>query len=342
MRIAICKDSSEWDSYVNAHTEAANYHRWLWKELIEETYRRKTYYLIAKDEEGVRGVLPLVAIKSWLFGCSLVSFPFSSYGGVLASTTEARQELLARAVELARDLGARHIELRQGVTFEGQESWQVVTRKVAMQVRSPGSADELWNRLSPKLRKRIRYARNHGLSAQWGGNEAVGSFYSVFAENMRNLGTPVYPRDWFKNICRRLAGDVRILSLWDKGQPVASAFLIAFRDTLELPWAASLPGSRDKFSPLLLYWTLLDWAVGNGYGRVDLGRCTPGSGNYAFKRRWICEEKPLHWYYWLASGAHLPDRSPDSPRFRVATRVWKHLPLFVANQIGPRIVRALP
>lgn len=342
MRAEICKDPSEWDSYVNAQADAANYHRWLWKKAIEDTYGHETYYLLAKTDGKVEGVLPLVAIKSWLFGRSLVSLPFSSYGGVLASTSDARQELLAKAVELARDLGARHVELRQGVAFDGNGGWQDLTRKVTMEVRSPANPEELWNRLSSKLRKRIRYARNHGLSAEWGGDEAVGSFYSVFAANMRNLGTPVYPRNWFENMCRGLKGDIRILTLWDAGQPVAGAFLIGFRDTLELPWAASLPSSREKFSPLLLYWTLLEWAVTNGYRRVDLGRSTPGSGNYAFKRRWVCEEKPLHWYYWVMPGACLPELRPDNPRFRLATQIWKHLPLFVANQLGPRIVRAIP
>jgi len=32
----------------------------------------------------------------------------------------------------------------------------------------------------------------------------------------------------------------------------------------------------------------------------------------------------------------------ENPKFQVAIRLWKHLPLFVANQLGPRIVRSLP
>ena len=211
-----------------------------------------------------------------------------------------------------------------------------------MEVPLPATVDELWNRLSPKHRKRIRYARKSGLTVEWGGADAVDDFYAVFATNMRNLGTPVYSRAWFEAMCRHVPAEVRILTVREDGRPVAAGFLTAFGDTLELPWAASLPDSRRKFSPLLLYWSLLERAVEDGYRRVDLGRCTPGSGNYEFKRHWGCQEKPLHWYYWLSPGASPPELRPSSPRYRLLSQLWKRLPLFVANGLGPHIVRSIP
>jgi serine/alanine adding enzyme len=342
MRVVICKNPTFWDAYVDAAPDASNYHRWVWKEVIEKTYGHEGYYLAAFDNGAIAGVLPLVLMKSRIFGRSLVSVPFFSYGGVLASTVQVQEELLVKAVELGRELGVRHIELRQGGTCDADAHWRDLTPKVTMEVRLPAKVDELWNRLSATLRKRIRYARKHGLRSQWGGSEAIGSFYQVFCTNMRNLGTPVYPRKWFENIQRHLPAGIRILTLLDEGRPVAGAFLTVFRDTLELPWAASVPDSREKFSPLLLYWSLLEYALEQGYRVVDLGRCTPGSGNYDFKRRWTPEEKPLHWYYWLAPGVPVPELRPDNPRFRLATTVWKRLPLFVANWLGPRVVRSLP
>jgi FemAB-related protein (PEP-CTERM system-associated) len=295
---------------------------------------------MASCGKEVQGVLPLVAVKSWLFGRFLVSLPIFSYGGVLASTAQAREALLARAVEIAREMKARHVELRQGSPCD--VGWHDLTPKVTMEVRLPASVNELWNSLSAKLRKRIRYARKHGLRSQWGGSEAVEDFYHVFSVNMRNLGTPVYPREWFENIHRHLPAGIRILTLLDEGRPVAGAFLTVFRSTLELPWAVSLPDSRVKFAPLLLYWSLLEYALEQGFAAVDLGRCTPGSGTHTFKRHWPCEQRPLHWYYWLAPGVPLAELRPDSPRFRLATAAWKRLPLLVANSLGPRVVRWFP
>ena len=338
--VQVCSDPALWDAYVEASAEASNYHRWVWKRIIEETYGHQTYYLSVSCGKETQGVLPLVAIKSLLFGRFLVSLPFFSYGGVVASSGQAREALLARAVEIARELKARHIELRQGSPCG--LGWREWAGKVTVLVGLPPAVDELWKRLSTGMRNKIRSAQKQGLRSQWGGAEAVDTFYGVFANNMRNLGTPVYPRSWFQNMCRYDPSGTRILSLWDGGRPVAAGIVTIFRDTVEWPWSATLQDSRRKYSAVYLYWKLLEWAVEQGYRRVDLGRCTPGSGTHTFKLHWPCEERPLHWYYWLAPGVPLPELRPDNPRFRLASTVWKRLPLIVANSLGPRVVRSFP
>lgn len=340
MHVDIWRDPLAWDRFVESHPMACNYHRWGWGRVIEETYGHQPVYLAATECGQIKGILPLVLMKSWVFGRSLVSVPFFSYGGVLADTDDARDALLLKGIELGHEFRVRHIELRQG--DESGCTWRDVAAKVTMSVKLPGTVDELWNRISPKMRKRIRYAGNHGLTARWGRQEDVDRFYPVFATNMRNLGTPVYPRSWFHNMYRQFPADIHVLTLWDGRRAVGAAWLSSFRQTLELPWAATLPDAREKFSPLLLYWTLLEWAQQHGYEQVDLGRCSPGSGNYDFKRRWVCEEKPLHWYYWLAPGTPVPELRHENPRFKLAVEAWKRLPLLVANQLGPRLVRSLP
>jgi FemAB-related protein (PEP-CTERM system-associated) len=340
LKVEYCKDASRWDKYVAAAQHASNYHRWVWGQVVQETYGHRPYYLAATEGSEIRGVLPLVSIRSRIFGKSLVSVPFFSYGGVLADTAEASRALTGAAEELGKELGVRHVELRQGDPLE--TAWTDLAPKVTMEVELPATVEELSARLSPKMRKRIRFAAKHGLEPEWSGGEAVSDFYPIFAMNMRNLGTPVYPRSWFDNICKAAPGEIRILTLRDQGRPVASAFVSIYRDTVELPWAASLPESREKFSPLLMYWSLLEWSLENGYRRVDLGRCTPGSGNHDFKRRWVCNEKPLHWYYWLAPGTPVPQLRPENSRYRLAVRIWQHLPVAVATALGPRVVRAIP
>lgn len=325
---------------MEARPEATNYHRWVWKQVVEGTYGHTGFYLAAVCEESIVGVLPLFLINSRLFGRSLVSMPFSSYGGVLAETAEARDALLKKAIGIAREVRARHIELRQANATE--LAWSDVSNKVTMLVRLPSTVDALWNSLSTGMRNKIRSARKHGLSWRVDGIESLDCFYSIFAENMRNLGTPVYPRLWFENLCRLMPETVKILSIWDDGKAVGAGLVTQFRDGAEWPWSATTTESRRKYSAVFLYWALLEWAIGAGMRTVDLGRCTPGSGTYEFKRHWKCEAQPLHWYFWLAPGCAPPDMHADNPRFRLATRVWQRLPLPVANRLGPMIVRSIP
>jgi hypothetical protein len=93
---------------------------------------------------------------------------------------------------------------------------------------------------------------------------------------------------------------------------------------------------------MLLYWTLLSGAVRDGAGAFDFGRSSPDGGTYQFKRQWGAEETPLHWEYLLLSGSSVPDHGPTNPKFSRAIDVWKRCPVWLANAVGPRIVRAIP
>lgn len=340
MTVSECRTSERWDSFVNTQANAVNYHRWTWKAAIQGTFGHKPYYFIAEHDGAVEGVLPLFEIKSYLFGHSLVSMPFFTYGGVLARNDAARDALLTKAGDLANELRARHVELRQ--SRHGKKEWWGASCKVTMEVELNGDADNTFSRLNPKLRKRIRYALKNGLTAQWFGAEGVALFYPIFAANMRNLGTPVYPRKWFEALCQCEPKNISIVVLFDSGRPTAGAFLSAYRDTLEMPWAASIPESRKKFSPLLLYWSVIEHAHQNGFRKVDLGRCTPGSGNHAFKQHWATHERSLEWTYWLRPGAGFPELRPENSKFHYLVEIWKRLPMPVANGLGPIIVRSLP
>jgi FemAB-related protein (PEP-CTERM system-associated) len=338
--VSLCTDASAWDEYVNAHPSAPYYHAWKWRWAIGNTFGHQPYYLAATTGGSICGVLPLFHIRSTLFGASLVSIPFFSSGGVLADNSAARDLLLVKAKDLGERLGVRHIELRQGDSLS--TGWPMRASKVSMRIELPSELEKLWRSLSSGMRNKIRNGQKHGFRAVWGGAEQLGPFYSLFAVNMRHLGTPVYPRSWFENVAKAGGNSFRILTLFDGGQALASAFLMAHGATLELPWSASLPEARKKYTHLMLYWTFLEWAIKQGFREIDLGRCTPGGGTYEFKRHWGCREQPMHWYYWVPPGKSLPDRSPESPRFKSAVAVWKRLPLPVANGIGPLIARSLP
>ena len=338
--VSLCTDASAWDEYVSAHESNPYYHAWKWRGAICNTFGHQAYYLAATTDGSICGVLPLFHIRSTLFGGSLVSIPFFSSGGVLADNAAARDLLLAKAADLGRQLGVRHIELRQGDSLS--TGWAVRASKVSMRIELPSELEALWRSLSSGMRNKIRNGQKHGFRAVWGGAEQLGPFYSLFAVNMRHLGTPVYPRSWFENLARAGGDSFRILTLFDGDQAVASAFLMAHGTTLELPWSASLPEARKKYTHLMLYWTFLEWAIEQRFHEMDLGRCTPGGGTYEFKRHWGCREQPMQWYYWVPQGGGLPDRNPESPKFKWAVKVWKRLPLPIANGIGPLIARSLP
>lgn len=335
-------DSERWDDYVLRTSGSSCYHLSGWKEIIEKSFGRRTYYLVSETNTGeINGILPLVNLKSALFGNFLVSLPYFNYGGICADNREAEEALLEHAIEIAKRCKADHIELRHTKNYAN--GLPVKTAKVSMWLALPDSSEDLWRSFPSKLRSQVQRPKKAGMFVRLGKEEELDSFYSVFSVNMRDLGTPVYSKMFFRNILQEFPEVSWILTVYTKeGFPVASGFLVGFKNVLEIPWASSLR-SHNRYSPnMLLYWNALQFGCEQHYETFDFGRSTPGEGTYQFKAQWGAKPVQLYWHYWLSKGGHIPELNPHNPRFRMALYVWQRLPLSVTNLIGPSIVKNLP
>jgi FemAB-related protein (PEP-CTERM system-associated) len=170
----------------------------------------------------------------------------------------------------------------------------------------------------------------------------VDHFYDVFARNMHDLGTPVYPRQLFSETLRLFPEAAQVF-LVHSGQAVAAAGIcLRFRDIVLVPWASSLREFRHQCPNTLLYWTMVEHAIQTGARVFDFGRSSPGSGPHQFKRQWGAVETPLNWEYVLLGNHEVPTDGAQSPKFAAAVATWKRLPLWLTNQLGPAVVRHLP
>ena len=340
IRLYADKDRPLWDQYVMGSDDSTCYHLAVWKEIIEKSFGHRTYYILAEDDRHeIKGILPLVRLKSFFFGNFMVSLPYFNYGGICTGKEEIRGLLFQKAVQISREDGATHIELRHTSPLDGL---QAKTAKVSMRLGLPNASEELWGSLSPKLRNQIRRPSKEGMYAKIGREEELQSFYTVFSHNMRDLGTPVYSQEFFRNILKEYF-DAWICTVYTRtGRPIASGFLIGFKDILEIPWASSLK-QYNRYSPnMLLYWSALMFACEKGFSTFDFGRSTPGEGTYRFKEQWGARAVQLYWHYWLKNGVPLPELNPKNPKYRLAISIWKRLPVSMTNFIGPAIVKNLP
>jgi len=336
-----CSDLRLWDDYISKHVTANNYHRYGWRHVIERSFQHQCYYMAAREKDGsIVGVLPLVYMKSKLFGRFLVSQPFFNYGGLLCNNREIGSALLKEAAYLRDQLGARHVELRH------IDSWSsdlpTKQHKVSMVLNLATDAETQWQAFNAKLRNQVRKAEKSGLTSLVGGSELIADFYTVFVRNMRDLGTPVYAEKFFAEVLKAFPDFTRIIAVYLEGKPVAAGLIVWFRDTVEIPWASSI---RD-YNPLcpnnLLYWTALQHALTHDFKRFDFGRSTPNEGTFNFKKQWGAVPVPLHWHYLLPEGATLPELNTKNPKFEMAIRVWQKLPLALTRFLGPQIVRNIP
>jgi len=338
----ITDDFTAWDSYVQRHPLGTIYHTSLWKKVVENHFKKKIFFLQAIQGDELRGVLPLVLNSSLLFGRSIISVPFVNYGGALYSDHDAEVALLQEAEKIRDREKAESVELRSAAAIH--ETLPVKTKKVTFYLDLPDDEDELFKSFKAKLRSQIRRPIKEEMYTRQGREELLDDFYYVFCRSMKQLGTPVYSKKFFGSILEYLPENSSIMNIYSKeGKVAGCAFLISYKDRMEIPWASTLR-EFNRFSPnMLMYWDVLRLAVKNGYKQFDFGRCTRDSGTYKFKKQWgAATEHQLYWYYLLPQGSEMPQVNPDNPKYRLVINAWKKLPLIVANSIGPLIVRNLP
>jgi FemAB-related protein (PEP-CTERM system-associated) len=337
MSVSNACTAEEWNAYVAAHPLGTIDHLWQWRAIFRDVFRHESEYLVARRSGRITGVLPLVLFRSRLFGRSVVSLPMLNYGGLLTDAAELSGPLLAEAERIARDFGARYVELRHRSKLTDLPATE---RKVSVFRDLPADTDLLWQGLDRKVRNQVRKAQKSDLTV-----DAVGAprdFYRVFAENMRDLGTPVYSRRLFESVSDAFGERVRFHVVRHSGHPVAAGVTLVHNGTVLVPWASSLRRYRHLSPNMLLYWSMLEHAIRSGARIFDFGRSSADGSTLPFKLQWGGQAMPQHWEYVLLGAAAPPQHGPANPKFNAAIAAWKRMPLGIANVFGPAIVRHIP
>jgi serine/alanine adding enzyme len=334
----------QWDDFVRAQAGWTHFHLHGWRSVMQRVMGHDTPYLVAMDgsSDKIEGVLPLVRVKSALFGHFLVSVPFLNYGGPLGSP-HAVAELAAHAAKMATDDDAKVLELRSRYDIGAIPDFAVSHRKITVLLDASGGSDELWKRLSSKLRSQIRRPQKEGVTVRIGADQ-VRPFYKVFAHHMRDLGTPVMPRRFFDSVAHEFGDDALFAVAYHDDKPIACGAGFTWgtgaEREFEITWASALR-EYNRMSPnMLVYWELMKHVSDRGINTFNFGRCTPGGNTHKFKTQWGTEDQPLWWYERRAPGAATPSEGHGAAAR--GPEIWKRLPLPIANALGPRIIRFIP
>ena len=266
--------------------------------------------------------------------------PYFNYGGVCAEDGDIRSRLIGEAVRVAKDLNVYHIEFRQESSLNN--GFPEKTSKVSMRLDLPDSPEELWKSFPSKLRSQIKVPQKAAMTVRIGRHDELEGFYGVFSNNMRDLGTPVYPKKFFGKILEQFQESTWICSVYSGDTAVASGFLAGFKNRIEIPWASSLRKYNRQSPNMLLYWSCLKFACEKKYKSFDFGRSTKDESTYKFKEQWGATPSPMVWSYWIKEGERIPDITPRNRKYQLAIGFWKRLPIPVTRILGPRIIRNIP
>jgi FemAB-related protein (PEP-CTERM system-associated) len=339
--LASAADRDRHDAFVRERPEGTPFHLTAWGRAIARGVGQRPHYLIAERGGAIVGVLPLAHVKSPIFGQSLISNAFAVYGGPIAENDTVHAALDAAAWSLAEQLGVPALEYRSQTRL--RPDWPAKAGSYVT-FRRPLSTDSDANlkAIPRKQRAEVRKSLEFGLEVRIASDErARAEHFAVYAESVRNLGTPVFPRRLFDSLLEFYGPEADILTVAKDGAPIASVLSLYFRGEVLPYYGGGTPAARVLRGNEHMYWMLMEHARARGCTSFDFGRSKVGTGAFAFKKNWGFEPTPLTYEFRLAPGKSMPDVNPLNPRYRLMVDTWRRLPLWLANRLGPLLSRGL-
>jgi FemAB-related protein (PEP-CTERM system-associated) len=313
-----------------------------WASIIERSYGHRPLYLTAVDAEGQRGLLPAFVVRRPLGGTIVTSMPFLDGGGPCGTSPMLADGLVERLLAEARRVGASAVEIRSSVRLG--VAWTPLEHKVNMTLTLPENPSALWDKFEKGIRNQVRKAERSSLSVVVGGVELLDGFYGVFVSRMRELGSPVHAREFFREMLEAFRERAGVVLVMKGSDAIGGLIALKSHDTIVVPWASCATEYRALCPNMLLYWETIRLACLEGYRQFDFGRSTRDSGTYKFKRQWGAEERPLFWYTIpLRQQQRITDRVTEG-HSSTATRlsdVWRRLPLAWTRRLGPHVRKYL-
>jgi FemAB-related protein (PEP-CTERM system-associated) len=331
-------DVGRWDAFVKAHPEGTFFHLAGWRAVIERAFHHSTYYVFTERDGLVTGVMPLVHVRSRLFQSALISNAFCVYGGPIACDDASRNQLVDYALAEMDRLEVNHVEFRN--RRSSGSGWSYKSDLYATFRREIDTDPEVSLRMIPrKQRAVIRQSLRNNLEVNH--EMDVYRFYNLYAESVRNLGTPVFSLNYFKLLASVFSDASEMTTVFCHGKPVASVFSFFFRDEVLPYYGGGTIAARSLGANDLMYWTVMCDASTKGYRIFDFGRSKRGSGSFNFKRNWGFTAEPLFYEFKLKEPGEIPNINPLNPKYRLFIEGWKRLPVPLTKILGPRIAREL-
>jgi len=338
IRSASQHDLPAWERFAAQHPLAGPWHRFAWMRAVEEEYGFEAAPLLAEAKGRIIGILPLTLMRSPFFRPRYVSLPYCDAAGPLAASPETEEALLDAAARLAAGASGK-TEIRSMYPFKGTPAHPA---KARLLLDLPESGEALMRGFKAKLRSQVKKPLREGLSFALGGVELFDDFFSVWSENMRDIGSPAHSARFMRRVAAEYGSDARIgVVRMPDGEPAAAGMTLAHNAVVFIPWASSLRRHNRKSPNMLLYWGFLSHAADNGFSQFDFGRSTIGGNTYKFKTQWGAGPASLYWQG--QSAERTPEARSSSSRLinRLVCAGWRKLPLPLASGIGPMVRKSI-
>ena len=332
-------DIAAWDEYVRQHAGGTVFHSSVWLRILDRSYGRPYRHIAVKEDGRIRGVVSVYSVRSLSGKLSLYSLPYTAYGGMLTDDVAAAQTLHDACLDLAKRDRAGMVNLRN--TVPSGLGLPVSDLSVKFCKPLPETEEACLESIPRKSRATVRKAiANHGLT--YVVNRDVDLLWHLHAVNLKKLGTPVFPRSFFRTIMDEMGDAADILFVMHKGKAVTGVMNFYFRDVCNPYFSGSLPESNATGANNYMYYALMCHGLKRGSRQFDFGKSRRGSGSFDFKKNMGFEPQPLPFEFIFNTRSELPTFNPSNPKLALLLEVWSRQPLWTSKIAGPLLNRFLP
>ncbi len=326
-----------------SHSQGTFFHLFGWGEVVKDAYGYAPIYLVARRAGGIVGLVLLNDVRTPLLGRSLISTAFTVGGGPLVDDAEVLEALGKAAIEAGQKRGVEYVEFRSEAA--PSSDWMAKSGKHA-NFSMPIPEDEAENlkaiprKRRAELRKALKMENAGDVCVRVASN--LDAFYDLYAKSLKSLGTPIFPKRFLSALMKHLGGAVEISFVDFHGESVAALLSFYFKDSVLPYYVGASPLAREARAFDFIYWSQMRRAAARNVTVFDFGRSKIDSGSYAYKKLWGVDPVPLSYHVKLVTGKEIPDVNPNSPKFKYFVKAWTHLPLPVANFVGPILAPNFP
>lgn len=332
----------DWDSLLDTHAESCFFHTSAWARVLHETYGHTPVYFCDIRNKELRGLLPVMEVRTpWLGRCG-VSLPFTDLCPPLFGSGEPGWNPYDLAVQHGHARRWRWLECRGG-----ERRWAGAVPSVVFHAHSISlkeSPEKLSRNFRGTVRTALKKAKAAGLRVGFEQTaQAVETFYRLHTLTRHRHGVPPQPRRFFDSIGRHVLetghGVVAFAFLGEK--PVAAAMFFYRGKQAFLKFAASDYNFQQMRPNNLLLWEAMKWLQERGVGSLHLGRTSMAqSGLRRFKLGFGAEEQRLEYFkYALAERAFVAGADRAQNVFNLLFRL---LPLPLLRLSGTLLYPCLP
>jgi FemAB-related protein (PEP-CTERM system-associated) len=191
-----------------------------------------------------------------------------------------------------------------------------------------------------KQRAMVRKGIKNGLISSL--DVTVDRFYELYADNVHRHGTPAFPKKYFETLKKTFNSDCEILTITtSEGRPLSSVLSFYFRDEVLPYYAGDDVAARDLAANDFKYWELMRRACISKVKIFDFGRSKINTGSFAFKKNWGFDATPLSYEYCLYKRNSIPQNNPSNKKYKIIISLWRRMPIYIVNKIGPFFAKSL-